>query len=337
MKNTLFRMIVITLSIIVSACAGDNVRMSAADDEDRDIGLGGTGLIAGLDSGLGGTGIVGEITGFGSIFVNGIEIEYHEGTPVTVNGQLVDAPALHIGDVVEVLTTDSSKHTQAMRINVRHEVIGKVTAVDNNSPGFSVLGQTIIMPDNAVSLPEPGTMVAVSGFRIDESRIRATRVIRVDGRNEFRSELLREGMELPYSSEVNRWLIQASVSEGHVAVDVDGITRTVPLGGEDASNDQVGDQGDDLAATGIVELYQSAAGVLTVRKVIDPVTVPRGRQVITPGRTAGSPGSTSMNPLRTAPGSGSAPGSTFGSQGGAVQSGPGPSRSGAPTKMQYRY
>jgi hypothetical protein len=334
MMNTFSRVIVITLSIILSACAGDNVRLSAADDEDRDIGLGGTGLVAGLDSGLGGTGIVGEITGFGSIFVNGIEIEYHEGTPVTVNGQLVDAPALRIGDVVEVLTTDSSKHTQAMRINVRHEVIGKVTAVDDNRPGFTVLGQTI-MTDSAVSLPGPGTTVAVSGIRIDESHIRATRVIRVDGQEQFQGELLRKGMDLPYSNEVNRWLIQASVREGQVVVDIDGSTRKVPVSGENASADS-GDGSDrDSGATGIVELYQSASGVLTVREVVDPVKLPRGRQIITPGRTAGTTGSPSVNPLRSAPGLPG--GSGTGSPGGAVPSGPGPSKSGTPSIQQYRY
>jgi hypothetical protein len=318
MMNTFSRVIVITLSIILSACAGNDVRLSAADDEDRDIGLGGTGLIAGLDSGLGGTGIVGEITGFGSIFVNGIEIEYHEGTPVTVNGQVVDAPALQIGDVVEVLTTDSSRHTQAMRINVRHEVIGEVTAVDDNSPGFTVLGQTI-MTDGAVLLPEPGTTVAVAGIRIDESRIRATRVIRVQGKDELRGELLRKGMELPYRNDVSRWLIQAPVKEGQVIVDIDGAPRKVPVTGEDAS----AGPGDERGATGIVELYQSASGVLTVRKVVDPVKLPRGRQVITPGRTAGSP---SVYPLRSQPGL----------PGGAAPSGPGSSKSGAPSQLQYR-
>jgi hypothetical protein len=42
-------------------------------------GVGGTGLQAG---GVGGTGIVGTITGFGSVCVNGLEVEYDHSTPV---------------------------------------------------------------------------------------------------------------------------------------------------------------------------------------------------------------------------------------------------------------
>jgi len=320
--NTFSRVIVITLSIILSACAGDNVRLSAADDEDRDIGLGGTGLIAGLDNGLGGTGIVGQITGFGSIFVNGIEIEYHDGTPMTIDGQTVEAAALHIGDVVEVLTTDSSKHTQAMRINVRHEVIGKVSAVDEHSSSFTVLGQKVMAGDE-VLLPEPGSTVAVAGTRIDDTHIRATRVTAVA----HDRELLRKGMELPYSNDVKRWLIQTSVRDGQVAVDLDGSTQTVPVTAVQVAADQ--------HATGIVELYQSPTGALNVRKVVDPVKLPRGRQVITPGRTAGAP---SVNPMQSPPGlpGGSIPGSQAGPSGGALPSVPGPSKFGLPSKLQYR-
>ena len=48
-----------------------------------DRGIGGTGAPAALsaasrtaDRGIGGTGIIGVVTGFGSIFVNGLEIQY---------------------------------------------------------------------------------------------------------------------------------------------------------------------------------------------------------------------------------------------------------------------
>ena len=64
---------------------------SVSNDEDQDIGLGGTGMLASSGdsggNGLGGTGIVGEITGFGSVFVNGIEVEYNAKTPFSINGK----------------------------------------------------------------------------------------------------------------------------------------------------------------------------------------------------------------------------------------------------------
>ena len=80
------RIIVLLLLVTVSACTSGLLNSTATNDEDQDIGLGGTGLMANTGNGLGGTGIVGEITGFGSIFVNGVEIEYDSDTPFTING-----------------------------------------------------------------------------------------------------------------------------------------------------------------------------------------------------------------------------------------------------------
>ena len=78
MRN-IFRFITLFLLVSIAACVSNQPDMTAANDEDKDIGLGGTGMVAdsggnGQDgNGLGGTGIIGEITGYGSIFVNGIE------------------------------------------------------------------------------------------------------------------------------------------------------------------------------------------------------------------------------------------------------------------------
>ena len=44
---------------------------------DDDYGIGGTG-ISNDDYGIGGTGIIGTISGFGSIIVNGLHIEYSQ-------------------------------------------------------------------------------------------------------------------------------------------------------------------------------------------------------------------------------------------------------------------
>lgn len=47
-------------------------------------GIGGTGIQA---NGIGGTGIVGVITGFGSICVNNLEVNYFSNTPVDLDGK----------------------------------------------------------------------------------------------------------------------------------------------------------------------------------------------------------------------------------------------------------
>ncbi|MDT8282037.1 MAG: DUF5666 domain-containing protein, partial [Gammaproteobacteria bacterium] len=201
--NTLYRIIIFLLITGLTACASNQATMSAAGDEDQDIGLGGTGMLANTGSGLGGTGILGEITGFGSIFINGVEIEYDDTTPFTIDGKTAAHPQLEIGDVVEVLTIDANKHTQARAINLRHEIIGKVESTDPQTFSFTVLGQTIVQSVNNRIPPDIGTTVAVFGFRVDQQTIVATRVTRSDADQ----TLLRTHTALPFAEKTSRWLV----------------------------------------------------------------------------------------------------------------------------------
>ncbi len=79
-------------------------------------GLGGTGRqMAATGAGLGGTGdklelpqdavlqVYGRITGFGSICVNGIEIEYKDDTPVEKEGEALSPDGLKIGQIVSLV------------------------------------------------------------------------------------------------------------------------------------------------------------------------------------------------------------------------------------------
>jgi len=127
------------------------------------------------ESGVGGTGIIGAITGFGSIFVNGVEVEIDRRTQLSVDGQPIDDYPLARGDVVEILATGSGL-MRARRLAVRHEVIGAVEQVDVGTGQFRVLGQTVLRPESSGRLPRIGERVKVSGFRDDSGRIHATRV-----------------------------------------------------------------------------------------------------------------------------------------------------------------
>ena len=74
-------------------------------------GIGGTGITA--EGGIGGTGapaatelgIIGVIDGFGSICVNGVEVDYDASTPVSSNNAAVGTSALPGGVAVEVEAT----------------------------------------------------------------------------------------------------------------------------------------------------------------------------------------------------------------------------------------
>ncbi len=241
--NKLYRIIIFLLAVSVTACVSTQSNMTvAANDEDKDIGLGGTGMLASTDSGagsgLGGTGIVGKITGFGSIFVNGIEIEYDNETAFTIDGKTAAPQQLEIGDIVEVLTTDANKHTQAQIINLRHEVIGKVESVEPQTFSFTVHGQSVVQAIDKVDLPEVGTTVAVSGFRIDEKTILSTRVTSAG----VKQSLLRTHTDLPFKGKTTRWLVQTHVSNDQATFKLDGITHAIQLKQKTKKtlNDQLG-------------------------------------------------------------------------------------------------
>ncbi len=93
---------------------------SPAGPQLSDRGIGGTGI--------GGTGIVGVITGFGSVFVNGLEVGYTASTPLTVDGMPETDAAPQVGQLAAIVASeDNGLH--AVSIDLRHEVSGMVTSV----------------------------------------------------------------------------------------------------------------------------------------------------------------------------------------------------------------
>ena len=309
--NIFYRIIILLWLVCLAACVSTQSNMAvAANDEDKDIGIGGTGMLANTGgSGLGGTGIVGEITGFGSIFVNGIEIEYDNETAFTIDGKTAAPQQLETGDVVEVLTTDTNKHTEAQIINLRHEIIGKVESVEPQTYSFTVHGQSVVQAINKVVLPEVGTMVAVSGFRIDERTILSTRVTPAD----TEQTLLRTHSDLPFKGKTARWVIQTHVRNDIATFELDGIKQTIKL--KQKTNKTLNDQ----LGIKILQLQKPASGQLELDYVIEPMVLPRGRQTLIPVKQTGNtmmPGATPGSVPGSMPGT--IPGATGGSQSGSM-------------------
>jgi hypothetical protein len=131
-------------------------------------GIGGTGSVAGKpvfgEGGVGGTGIVGVITGFASICVNGLEVQYDANTPVWDNGQPGSTRQLVVGQVVSVTATGSGDKTTARGIGMIHAVVGPLTTVDAAKGTLQVLGQkaTALEPRDLANL-RAGQWVRVSG------------------------------------------------------------------------------------------------------------------------------------------------------------------------------
>jgi hypothetical protein len=144
------------------------------------------------DRGIGGTGIVGVITGFGSVFVNGLEVAYTPATPVTVDGVSEPDASLKVGQLATIVASDDNGF-HAVSIDLRHEVSGPVTSVipnggssiganpDGANPDgerFVVAGQTVAI-DGATEgerTVHPGDWVAVSGLREPDGVIAASRI-----------------------------------------------------------------------------------------------------------------------------------------------------------------
>jgi len=155
-----------------------------------DRGIGGTGAPAApgiSDRGIGGTGIVGVVTGFGSVFVNGLEVAYTPSTPLTVDGVADPDAALRVGQLAAIVASDDHG-LHAVSIDVRHEVSGPVTSVSTGGgPGGGTLvvaGQRVAIDSGTEGLQgtgglqtvRPGDWVAVSGLREPDGVIAASRI-----------------------------------------------------------------------------------------------------------------------------------------------------------------
>lgn len=134
--------------------------------------------------GIEGTGIsMGTITGFGSVFVNGVEFNTDDAT-ILVDGQVADEDDLGIGMVVAVEGTfdNNGLRGRANVITYEELVEGTVDATYLDEETLVVLGQTILTnldttfdPKGFDSL-ELGNIVEVSGWRNSKGLIQATRI-----------------------------------------------------------------------------------------------------------------------------------------------------------------
>jgi hypothetical protein len=158
-----------------------------------DRGIGGTGaVVQSADRGIGGTGIIGVITGFASVCVAGEEVALPPGVTARMDEDPARLSDLRAGQVVAIEAAGQDGDLQARRIVVRHAVIGPIEAT---GPGtMTVAGQLVGLTGATGSAvaAKPGLWVAVSGLRMGNGMIAATRVDPAPpGRLLVRGELVR--------------------------------------------------------------------------------------------------------------------------------------------------
>lgn len=162
---------------------------SSGEKSNGSGGIGGTGTPAAGEGGIGGTGapvadgsavgIVGVISGFASVCVNGIEVHFEQGTPVSENGEPSASEKLAVGQVVSIDATSSAKGLHARSIMVLNVLEGPITRLPKGGKAIQVLGQTVaITPGTRIggSGLAVGQMVKVSGLNGANGALFATRI-----------------------------------------------------------------------------------------------------------------------------------------------------------------
>ena len=158
------------------------------------VACGGSGDSSDTTAGIGGTGIVsGQITGFGSIHVNGGKFDI-DTSQFNVDGDVNATQAdLALGMVVQLkVETEAGIYTgRALEVNYDDEIEGPVTNImfDGTLKTGIVFGQTITFDEATTiyvntsfgSIGEEGALLApdvieVSGFRFSDNEIAATYV-----------------------------------------------------------------------------------------------------------------------------------------------------------------
>jgi len=129
----------------------------------------------------------GSVTGFGSVIVNGVRYETNSAS-FDIDGVSGSQDDLAVGDVVVVSGTISDDGTTgtAMTVTFDDVVEGPVTAIDTAASNVTVLGQTVLLSadtsfDNNISPASidgisVGDIVEVSGFRLADATVSATRI-----------------------------------------------------------------------------------------------------------------------------------------------------------------
>ena len=128
----------------------------------------------------------GTVTGFGSVFVNGVRFDT-SGTTFQINGQPGTQADLRVGHVVKIRgRRDDAGRSTADRIDFDDAVKGPVDRVDAATGTLVVMGQTVLtdadtsfddnIPGAALAGLGAGDIVEVSGMRRADGAIQATRI-----------------------------------------------------------------------------------------------------------------------------------------------------------------
>lgn len=164
------------MTLALAACGGGSGGTSAALDPDSATA----------------TTTQGVITGFGSVFVNGVEYDIPSGVPISMDGSDATESELQVGMLVTLKGTVNAdgKTGTASSIEYADQMEGVVTANNvaaNGTGTLTVMGQTVNLTADTVfdsrvagitspDLIQVGNVVEVSGYAASGGNVTATRI-----------------------------------------------------------------------------------------------------------------------------------------------------------------
>ena len=157
--------------LLLAGCSGDSFELAEG-------GIGGTGMTS-----------FGEITGFGSIYVNGVHYNT-DSAQVQMNAIPTDINQLGLGMVVKVEGTVDGEQGIAHSIIFADNIQGNISTIDINTGRLQVLNHTIQCNDltvfqgfNDLSDLHLDDSVAISGLNTGKGLIQAKRISLIDNLN----------------------------------------------------------------------------------------------------------------------------------------------------------
>jgi hypothetical protein len=231
--------------------------------------------------GITGSGIViGPITGFGSIFVQGIEFDVSDAA-VTIEGAPGGETDLRLGMLVEVRGSIAGNSGVASSVAFENQIRGTVEQVDAGTGTIVVLGQivlagpTTVFENTTLETLAPGDFAEVSGFSDGDGNVRATRIEKSDAADDVEiSGFIGELDTGAQTFRIGGQLVDYSGAEIEGAPNgglADGlfveVTTAQPLSGGVLLADRVevqdegfdGEEGDDVEIEGVVSRVISSS------------------------------------------------------------------------------
>jgi len=188
-RNTLKQGALLSMFLLLTSCASVPAKVAST-----------------AASGFGGTGIVGTVTGFGSIWVNGVEVEYDKNTPI--RSRLLAKDKLKLGQQVVLETYARNKQTRTRNISVYYPIAGKITHVKRGQ--ITINNRYVVKThkarrDRGLHL-RVGEFVAINGFSMVNGWV-ATRI----NHNVRHQSFYQPVPNIHFSGAVKKVLIESSV------------------------------------------------------------------------------------------------------------------------------